>query len=151
MNTEYKIKLFTIGYTKKSAQQFFELLKKNQIKRVVDIRLNNKGVFAGFSKMGDIQYFCKILINADYIYKPEFAPTKDMLKRYRKKEITWEDYEKEYDDLIEKRNIKESLKINEYDYNCFLCSEHLPDKCHRKLLAEYFLKLNSNIEISHIK
>ena len=35
------MKLYTLGFTKKSAKQFFEVLGKNNIQKLVDIRLNN--------------------------------------------------------------------------------------------------------------
>ena len=37
------IKIFTIGFSKKSARQFFKILQQAGVKKVVDIRLNNTG------------------------------------------------------------------------------------------------------------
>lgn len=44
------ITLFTIGFTKKSAEHFFELLKKYHVKKIIDIRINNTSQLAGFAK-----------------------------------------------------------------------------------------------------
>ena len=53
------VKLFSIGFTKKSAEYFFETLRNTGIKRVVDVRLNNVSQLAGFSKKNDLKYFLK--------------------------------------------------------------------------------------------
>ena len=42
--------IYTIGFTQKSAEQFFEAIKKNNIELLIDVRLNNKSQLAGFSK-----------------------------------------------------------------------------------------------------
>jgi uncharacterized protein (DUF488 family) len=52
-----EIKLFTIGFTQKSAREFFTALKDAGVKRVVDVRLNNNSQLAGFSKKDDLPYF----------------------------------------------------------------------------------------------
>lgn len=52
-----KITIFTIGFGKKSARDFFEILQRAAVKKVVDIRLNNTSQLAGFSKKNDLSYF----------------------------------------------------------------------------------------------
>ncbi len=49
--------IYTIGFTKKSAKEFFEILKKNEIEQVIDIRLNNTSQLSGFAKKNDLKYF----------------------------------------------------------------------------------------------
>lgn len=44
------MKVFTIGFTKKTAGQFFEVLRQSGAKRVVDVWLNNVSQLAGFAK-----------------------------------------------------------------------------------------------------
>ncbi|MEO0072138.1 MAG: DUF488 domain-containing protein [candidate division WOR-3 bacterium] len=152
MGSSKQIILFTIGYSKKSAKDFFELLKKNNVRRVVDVRLNNTGIFAGFTKKDDLEYFLRRLLNIKYLHKPEFAPTKELLKQYRKKIISWDVYSKRYLAILKKRNVIKKLNIQEFHLNCFLCSEAQPQKCHRRLLVEY-LKThfrNRNIKIIHL-
>ena len=94
------MKLFTIGFTKKSAAQFFKLIRDNQIKLLVDIRLNNTSPLAGFSKGEDLEFFLKELCDCQYEHCIEYAPTKDTLDRYKKKEISWEKYVSEYQPLM---------------------------------------------------
>jgi uncharacterized protein (DUF488 family) len=144
------IKLFTIGFTKKSAKQFFELLKENGVKKIVDIRINNSSQLAGFAKGSDLAYFAQSINNIEYIHIADFAPTKELLSDYQNKRIDWDGYQKVFKDLIEKRKISSKYNIAEFDGACFLCSEETPEHCHRRLLAEYFREINKDIEIVHL-
>ena len=145
------IKLYTIGFTKKNAETFFTLLEKNKIKTVIDIRRNNSSQLAIFSKSPDLSYFLKNLFNIKYKHCINLAPPSDLLKKYRNKSITWQQFEKEY-----VKNIKSNDDFNDFNYNllknaCLLCSEDKPDKCHRRLLAELFrLNRNTKINIIHL-
>jgi uncharacterized protein (DUF488 family) len=142
--------LYTIGFTKKTAEDFFEALKKNGIKKIIDIRLNNKSQLAGFTKIPDFEYFLK-LIGVEYEYYPEFAPDKKLLEDYRKKIINWNEYEKRYIELLNEREILNKVKNINFADCCLLCSEAEPDKCHRRLLAEYIAKKLERVNIIHIK
>ena len=95
--------VYTIGFTKKTAEQFFELLKTSGTELLVDVRLNNRSQLAGFTKDGDIQYFLRQICGAEYVHCDEFAPSKELLSRYQKKEITWEEYEKIFDSIMDRR------------------------------------------------
>ena len=55
------MKLYTIGFTKKSSKQFFDLLKANNVRAMADIRLNNSSQLAGFTKCNDLEYFLKAI------------------------------------------------------------------------------------------
>jgi uncharacterized protein (DUF488 family) len=144
------IKLFTIGFTEKSAEQFFNLLRNNHIKKIVDIRLNNVSQLAGFAKGADLKFFAKEICKIDYEHNIDFAPTKEILSRYRDKKMTWQDYETEYLKLLDIRKILQKTDIEKLNESCFLCSEHTPDKCHRRLLAEYLKHVNNDIKIVHL-
>ncbi len=144
------IKLYTIGFTEKSAQKFFELLEQNQVKKIIDTRINNVSQLSGFAKGKDLAFFAKRIANIDYEHRLNFAPTKELLKMYRKKEISWDEYTKEYLHLLDTRYIKEAVNFESLHKNCLLCSEHSPEECHRRLLAEYLQKSNPDIEIIHL-
>jgi len=144
------IKLLTIGFTEKTAETFFNLLEKAGVKKLIDIRLNNVSQLAGFAKGKDLEFFAKSIIGVGYEHNINFAPTKELLKNYRDKKITWSQYEKEYISIIEKREIIQKTDFEKLDGSCFLCSEHKPDMCHRRLLAEYLKKANKEIEIIHL-
>jgi uncharacterized protein (DUF488 family) len=145
------ITLFTIGFTNKTAEIFFSLLEKHRVSRIVDTRINNTSQLSGFAKGHDLAFFARRVFDADYIHRIDFAPTKELLEKYRKKEINWAKYEHEYLNLLDMRNIKSHINIESLHENCLLCSEHLPDRCHRRLLAEYLRQVNPAINIVHLK
>lgn len=144
------INLFTIGFTKKSAQQFFETLIKSGVKRVIDTRLNNVSQLAGFTKRTDFEYFLHEIGNIDYIHRLDLAPTQDILDKYKKNGKDWQTYEEQFLQLIQQRQIEEKISPDILDGACLLCSEPTPHHCHRRLVAEYLLNQWGNIKISHL-
>lgn len=144
--------IFTIGFTKKTAEEFFILLEKNHVSKIVDVRLNNTSQLAAFSKFPDIEFFLKRILNAGYFHDKNFAPTEDILNRYKKKIISWNDYEREFADLMCERNITEHIKKNysESDNFCLLCSEPTPENCHRRLAAEKIAETFGDAQIIHL-
>ncbi|MGD2181887.1 DUF488 family protein [Lusitaniella coriacea] len=146
------LNLFTIGFTKKSAQQFFELLIQSGVKRIVDTRLNNSSQLAGFAKQKDLEYFLKSLGGIEYVHILDFAPTKEILHDYKKKQIDWETYEAQFNHLIAQRSIEKQISPKLLDRACLLCSEAKPHHCHRRLVAEYLQKnLSDSIKIHHLQ
>lgn len=139
-------KLFTIGSSGKSAETFFNLLNKNDIITLLDIRLNNTSQLAGFTKKNDLKFFLDKICNIEYIHLPILAPTESILKDYKNKVITWDEYEEQYIKLIKNRNIDGDIYNINLNNACLLCSEKMPDNCHRRLAAE-FLKNEGKIEI----
>ena len=144
------INLFTIGFTQKKAEEFFELLLKSGVKTVIDTRLNNVSQLAGFSKRDDLKYFLKTLGNIDYVHILELAPNKDILNDYKKKKIDWRIYEQQYLNLIKERKIETIIKSDLIADSCLLCSEAKPHFCHRRLAAEYLQKQWGNINVNHL-
>jgi len=144
------IQLKTIGFTKKTAEKFFTRLKTAGVKRIIDVRLNNKSQLAGFAKQDDLKYFLKTLCDIDYIYKPELAPTKAILEEYKKNKGDWLIYEKQFLALMQKRKVEEKFSPEIFHQACLLCSEETPKKCHRRLVAEYLNNQWGNVEIKHL-
>jgi len=144
------IKVFTIGFTKKTAAEFFGKLQDAGVKRVVDIRLNNVSQLAGFSKRDDLRYFLKAIANIDYLHIPELAPTQDILDVFKKQKGGWAAYEAEFVKLLETRRAEEVLTRETMDHACLLCSEDEPAHCHRRLVAEYLQKRWGNVVVQHI-
>jgi uncharacterized protein (DUF488 family) len=143
------MKIFTIGFSQKSAEQFFNLLVENKVRRLIDIRLNNKSQLAGFANAKHLPYFLK-LHDIEYDYKPELAPSKELLNGYKDKSISWEEYIKVYHKLLIDRNVLTNISIKELDNVVLLCSEPTAEQCHRRLLAEYLAKHLDNITIKHL-
>ncbi|MCC8107240.1 MAG: DUF488 domain-containing protein [Clostridiales bacterium] len=135
--------LYTMGFTQKSAEQFFEAIRRNEIEILVDVRLNNQSQLAGFTKGRDLPYFLKEICHCEYDHNPEFAPTKEILQGYKKGEISWEEYEPRYLSLLRDRGAEENFRrhYNSYSKVLLLCSEPGPERCHRRLLAEYLQKI----------
>ena len=144
------MKLFTIGFTKKTAEIFFGKLCDAGVKRVIDIRLNNVSQLAGFAKKDDLSYFLKTICAIEYVHVPELAPTQDILDGYKKNKGDWEVYEKKFMELMIKRAIENKLSRELFDNACLLCSEDKPHHCHRRLVAEYLQSKWGDIEITHI-
>lgn len=144
------MRVFTIGFTRKSAQKFFELLRSSGASRVVDVRLNNVSQLAGFAKRDDLQFFLKRICKIDYIHLPELAPTKDMLDDYRKKHKDWNRYETEFMELMKSRRIEEIIPKESIENGCLLCSEEKPHHCHRRLVAEYLKDRWGDLEVQHL-
>ncbi len=144
------MRIFTIGFTKTSAESFFKRLQKAGVKKVLDVRLNNVSQLAGFAKKNDLHYFLKSLCGIEYEHLPELAPTKEMLDTYKRQKGDWEDYEKHFLQLITSRQIEKTLPRAAIDGACLLCSEDKPHHCHRRLVADYLQKKWGNLDIAHL-
>jgi uncharacterized protein (DUF488 family) len=152
--------IFTIGFTKKSAEVFFARLKNAGVKRLIDIRLNNVSQLAGFSKKKDLLYFAKTICDIDYVHIPDLAPTKDILDTYKypegkkqkgkRQKGDWGLYERQFLDLMRSRHVEENVSREMLDGGCLLCSEPKPDQCHRRLVAEYLRDHWGDVDIEHI-
>jgi uncharacterized protein (DUF488 family) len=143
------MKIFTIGFTRKSAETFFTELKNAGVKRLVDVRLNNTSQLAGFTKKDDLAYFTRAICRIDYIHVSELAPTAEILDAFKKRKGDWRLYEEQFLDLMRSRRIEETVSRDLIDGGCLLCSEEKPDHCHRRLVAEYLRDKWGDIEIEH--
>ena len=144
--------LYTIGFTKKTAQEFFELLKINKVELLLDVRLNNKSQLAGFTKGSDLKYFLAEICDCKYRHCLEYAPTKDILNGYKNKSITWNKYVELYKALLIKRGDYQSFetKFSAFQNICLLCSEPTAEHCHRRLAAEIIAESNPQVIIKHL-
>jgi len=145
------MEIYTIGFAKKSAETFFGALRKAGIKRLIDIRRNNTSQLAGFTKRDDLRFFLKEMCGADYVHEPLLAPTIEILNSYKKKKISWQEYEQRFLSLMAERKVEE--KIDQSLFNgptVLLCSEAKPDRCHRRLVLEYLQRVGGNFQITHL-
>lgn len=143
------MKIFTIGFTKTTAQSFFDRLKKSGAKSLVDVRLNNVSQLAGFAKRDDLKYFTNEICGLTYQHIPSLAPTKDILDEYKKNGGEWNLYADKFLSLMAKRKIEEMDRA-QLDGGCLLCSEDKPHHCHRRLVAEYLGGKWGDVEIEHL-
>ena len=142
--------VFTIGFTKKNAEQFFTALKQPGLLRLIDIRLNNVSQLAGFTKRDDLWFFLKSICRIDYVHLPDLAPTKKILDDYKKNGGDWGVYEKKFVDLMTQRQVEKKIPQHLIDNGCLLCSEATPEHCHRRLVAEYLRDRWGDLEIKHL-
>ena len=144
------MKLYTIGFTKKSAEAFFTKLQNAGVKRLVDIRLNNMSQLAGFTKRDDLRYFVKAICGIDYLHLPEFAPTQEIMDEFKKNNGDWKVFENSFNNLLSERHIEKQVKKELLEGACLLCSEDKPTHCHRRLVAEYLKAKWGNVQVEHI-
>jgi uncharacterized protein (DUF488 family) len=146
--------LFTIGFTKKTAEEFFGLLEQAGVHRVIDVRENRGGQLSGFAKYPDLAFFLNRLLGIEYIHEPLLAPSEEIREAYRKTK-DWAQYEKSFSELVRQRNVLESLTPGQFEGNvALLCSEADPEKCHRRLvvemLAQHWNALGHSFEVRHL-
>ena len=145
------MRLYTIGFTQKSAERFFGLLREHGVGRLLDIRLNPDGQLLGFAKRADLPYFLDRLAGCDYRHLPELAPTAEILSGYRA-DKDWDRYVRRFEALMDERAVPASLdrRVFEDGASCLLCSEHQPAQCHRRLVAERLARVWPDVEIVHL-
>ena len=143
------MKIFTIGFTKTTAEGFFKRLKISGAKKVLDVRLNGNSQLSGFAKKKDLPFFLETLCDMKYQYLPDLTPTQDILDAYKKKKGSWEEYEEKFLDLMKERKI-ENIASDIFDGGCLLCSEDKPHHCHRRLVVEYLRDKWGNVQIEHL-
>jgi uncharacterized protein (DUF488 family) len=146
------VEVYSIGFTQKTARQFFGLLKGARIRRLLDVRLNNSSQLAGFSKRDDLEFFLHEICAAEYRHEPLLAPTQAMLDSFKKKKTaTWQEYEAEFLALMAERRVELNLDRSLFSIpTVLLCSEPSPENCHRRLALEYLAEKWGGLTIVHL-
>jgi uncharacterized protein (DUF488 family) len=145
------MEISTLGFTKKSASTFFEVLERANITRLIDVRLHNASQLAGFTKRDDLKFFLDRIAHVDYVHEPQLAPEPDLLADYRQHRIPWSEYEEKFLDLLRQRRIEIELPTELFDGRpVLLCTEPTAEHCHRRLVAEYLRDKWGDIEITHL-
>jgi uncharacterized protein (DUF488 family) len=143
--------IYTIGYTKKSLEEFIRRLQEADVEAVIDVRLRNTSQLAGFSKRDDLAFLLREGFDIEYEHKPELAPTPEILETY-KAGGDWEAYEQSFRQLLEEREAEDAGRdvLSRFQRPCLLCSEPDADQCHRRLVAEWWKKHLPSITIIHL-
>jgi uncharacterized protein (DUF488 family) len=145
------MEIYSIGFTQKSAGEFFDTLRANGIERLLDVRLNNTSQLAGFAKQADLAYFLREICNCSYEREPLLAPTQTMLDSYKKKKGSWDIYAEEFTNLMHSRNIETAISQQGFlKKTVLLCSEPTAEHCHRRLVLEYLQISWPNVIIRHL-
>jgi len=145
------IELYTIGFTQKTAERFFGLLRENQVDVLVDIRRRPEGQLAGFAKKADLPFFMKQLVGGEYLHLPVLAPDDDLLTWYRKSK-DWQEFETRFNAQMDQEDVPAVLDKSIFATHrcCLLCSEAKPEHCHRTFVAERLAKNWGNVTIRHL-
>lgn len=145
------MEIYSIGFTQKSASDFFGALKANGIERLLDVRLNNTSQLAGFAKRSDLPYFLREICGAAYEHEPLLAPTQEILDAFKKQKGSWDEYTEAYLHLIRSRKVESALSQDGFlKKTVLLCSELTAEHCHRGLALEYLQEHWSGVRIVHL-
>jgi uncharacterized protein (DUF488 family) len=145
------MEIYRIGFTQKSASEFFGALKDHGIERLLDVRLNNTSQLAAFAKQADLAYFLREICGAAYEHEPLLAPTQEMLDAFKKRKGSWDAYEETFLALMRARKIESAIDRESFKKKTvLLCSEPTPEHCHRRLVLEYLQKHWGSVEINHL-
>ena len=145
------MEIYTIGFTKKAAEDFFALLKQNGIRRLVDVRVSPSSHLAGFARRRHLVYFLRDLVGADYVHEPVLAPTEELLKSYRNREITWAEYEEAFLELLSQRRVDNKISTDLFALRTvLLCSEPTPEFCHRRLVIDHLARHWGDVQAVHL-
>lgn len=145
------MEIYTIGFTQKSARQFFGVLRDAGVRRLLDVRLNNSSQLAGFTKRDDLAFFVEEICRAEYRHEVLLAPTQELLDGYKKHGGSWPDYERQFLELMRTRKIEAELEPDSFATpTALLCSEATPEHCHRRLVAEYLQRHWGSVTIVHL-
>lgn len=145
------MQVHTIGFTKRTAAEFFGALRAVGIRRLVDVRLNNSSQLAGFAKRDDLSYFLSEICDAQYVHEPLLAPTQDLLDGHKKRGGSWPEYERAFLELMQQRVVAERLDRRLFDVRTvLLCSEATAAHCHRRLVLEYLGVEWGGIDVVHL-
>ncbi len=143
--------IYTIGYTRKSLEQFIRLLQEVGVDAVIDVRLRNTSQLAGFSKRDDLAFLLRAGFSIAYEHRPDLAPTDEILKAYRV-DGDWPAYEAAFTRLLTQRRARRIGRalLARYQRPCLLCAEPTPDHCHRRLVAEWWATHLPGVEVEHL-
>lgn len=145
------MEVYTIGFTQKTAEQFFEILRRTGIRRLVDVRLHNSSQLAGFSKRDDLTYFLRVICGAAYQHEPLLSPSPELFDAYKKRHGSWEEYERGFLALMAARRIEEHLDRHSFEVpTVLLCSEPTAEHCHRRLVLAYLGQHWPDLHATHL-
>jgi uncharacterized protein (DUF488 family) len=145
------ITLYTIGFTRTSAADFFGALRQAGVRRLLDVRLRNTSQLAGFAKRNDLAFFVVELLRGEYQEVPLLTPTEELLTAYRGRKLDWPAYATAFSDLLVERQVEQNLSPELFDGpSALLCSEASAERCHRRLVVEHLAAVWPDTEIVHL-
>jgi uncharacterized protein (DUF488 family) len=148
---DVELTIYSIGFTQRTAEEFFGTLREAGVRRLLDVRLNNTSQLAGFAKRDDLRFFLREVCAAEYEHEPTLAPTQEMLDAYKKRKGVWDEYEREFLALMRERRIEDRISRSAFEApTALLCSERTAERCHRRLVMEYLAEAWGGVELCHL-
>jgi uncharacterized protein (DUF488 family) len=146
------MEICSIGASGNSAERFFGVLKINDVTSIIDTRIHASSQLAGFTRKESLLYFAKTILDIPYFHETLLAPEDKDLKAYRNKEISWQEYEDRYLNLISNREVVKLIDFTLWGLKpVLLCSENTAENCHRRLAAEFIKKeIETVTQITHL-
>ncbi len=143
--------LHTIGYERRPLAEFITLLRAAEIDAVVDIRLRNTSHLAGYTKRDDLAFLLQEGFGIAYEHDPELAPTDEILDTYVQ-DHDWLRYAACFAALLAERQSEVTGReiLAHYRAPCLLCREATPEKCHRRLVAEWWAAHIPELNVVHL-
>lgn len=143
--------VYTIGYERRPLSQLIGALRAAGVDAVIDIRLRNTSQLAGYTKRDDLAFLLQEGFGIAYEHHPELAPTDDILDAYRRDE-DWEVYQARFRPLLADRQAEQTGHdiLARYRTVCLLCSEPTADRCHRRLVADYWAEQIPSLRVVHL-
>jgi hypothetical protein len=122
------VDIYSVGFTRTTAESFFGRLIDNRVERVLDVRLNTASQLAGFAKERDLGYFLSAIAGITYEHEALLCPSVDILEKYkRRREMPWDEHESEFMALMTERRVAQRLDPAPFERRtALLCSEATP-------------------------
>lgn len=141
----------TIGFRTKPLADLITLLRQTGVEAVIDVRLRNTSQLAGYTKRDDLAFLLQQGFGIAYEHHPELAPTDEIFDAYRR-DGDWEAYQAQFRPLLVEREAAEvgHELMSRYRTVCLLCSEPTADRCHRRLVAEYWAAQIPHLTVVHL-
>ena len=144
--------VYTIGTRGKPLSTFITQLRDAGVDVVIDVRLRNTSHLLGYAKQDTLAFLLREGFDIAYEHRPELAPTPEILDRYRESG-DWNAYEDRFLPLLEDRAAEAIGReiLTRYRAPCLLCAEPTAERCHRRLVGEYWVERLSGLVVVHLQ
>jgi uncharacterized protein (DUF488 family) len=143
--------LLTIGYAGHSLESFLSTLRLHDVRTVVDVRQNPISRKKGFSRSALAMYLATKKIK--YIHESKLGVPIELRNQLKKGVLTLTSYLNDFRDYLTNHGdtLDQIYNLAVQEHCCLLCAEHLPEECHRSVVAEFVVNRNGHcLEVVHV-
>ena len=146
------MEIFTIGFTRTTAESFFGRLADAGVRRVLDVRLSRDSQLSGFARARDLPYLLRRLTKAAYEFEPLLAPTPELFEFRKRRGGGWDEFERGFLALMAERRIEHVLSPDSFEERptALLCSEARAEECHRSLVVRHLAEHWHDVRAVHL-